>query len=87
MCVCVCVCVCVYVMYHVCCFCNAVDEKLCIYSSQNAVESGMHALISCDSYMDMNARISLCICHDVINTFNSLNRQQSLYSNVTIRKS
>ncbi len=47
-----------------------------MYFYQNAVESEMHVLMSCDNYIDMNARINLFACANaVIDHFNSLNKE------------
>ncbi len=55
---------------------SPVDDTLFIYCSQTAVESEMHVLMSCDSYMDTNFRINLFACaNDVIDNFNSLNNE------------
>ncbi len=39
-----------------------VDETEALYCSQNAVESEMDVLMSCDGYMDINTRINLFVC-------------------------
>ncbi len=46
----------------------------CMYCSQNAVESEMHVIMSCDNYMDMNVRINLFACANyVMDNITSLN--------------
>ncbi len=40
-----------------------------------AVESEMHVLMSCDSYMDMNANNLFECANDVIDNVNSLNKE------------
>ncbi len=54
---------------------------------KNDVESEMNSLMSCNMYIDMNARINLFACaNDVIDNFNSLNKKNQFIFMLHLRK-